>query len=362
MFSSMSLARQRLLLGITAVGATVLLAALALYLELPSRFLSRDASAPLSRAVGDALWWPVLFTLLLFPLDILGGVFAVRDRPAIGQWLRAWSRGVAVQLLLFTGCGALLIWSARQYGVAGAVLSTVVSSVAMLAWIDRLARAGAAMRTDPRRPTVVDAPDEAFVGGFAGLSRPRLTIPASWYTLADDVRDALIARRELAVAAHRLRGTLAAVAWTGAGSLLVSLLLGAPVSSASLVQFSLGCTVWSFLGVLVLPTPSRRAVLALDRASAAEHGSEVVARGIAALDRWGDDEPRRARWVEMIFHPVPSRDARIAALAMPRQRAQGAWRAARLALPSGIASWSVLGRAVHCNIGRPALWWMLPGD
>lgn len=358
----MTLARQRLLLGIGAVGATVLLAAIALHLDLPARLLSNDTSSPVATAVLDALAWPVLFTLLLFPLDLLGGVFAVRIRPRIVPWLAGWIRGVAVQLLVFSASGALLLVLSRRFGPAGTVVAAVIGSVVIFMWLDVLARLGARMHRHVNDPRAFDSSDEAFVGGFAGVLRPRLTLPASWFALRNDVRDALVDRRHLAAGAHRIRGLLAAVGWTAAGALVAATVLGAPESAASLVTFSIGCTLWSFLGVLLLPTPSRRAVFALDHAAAVRNGVDAVARGIGALDSWGDDEPRRTPLVETVFHPVPSRDARLMALAGSAPKPVGAWRAARLALPAGTASWSLLGRAVHCNIGRPALWWMLPGD
>jgi hypothetical protein len=210
--------------------------------------------------------------------------------------------------------------------------------------------------------TTIEASDEAFVGGFGGLLRPRLVIPAAWQQLAASTVQALLARRRLAAEAPRVRGLAAAVAWHLFGAIVTMLRVDLPDTALGLVRFSLGSTLWSFLGVLVLPTPSRRAVVALDQAAAAEVGPDAVREAIVTLDRWQDDEPARAPLVEAIFHPVPTPTARIAALGDRTPSLAGAWRVARLALPSGLAAWSLLGRAVHCNLGRPALWWMLPGD
>ncbi|HET9134370.1 MAG TPA: hypothetical protein VFN90_08705, partial [Gemmatimonadales bacterium] len=213
-----------------------------------------------------------------------------------------------------------------------------------------------------RRVTTLDAGDEAFVGGFGGLLRPRLLVPSDWQRLPAAVHRALLVRRRIAAETPRIRGLAAALAWHLFGAIVVLLLVAQPDTALGLVRFSLGCTLWSFLGVLVLPTPSRRAVIALDQAAAREVGAEPVAEAIVTLDRWQDDEPARTPFVETIFHPVPTPTARIAALPDSAPSLAGAWRVARLALPSGLASWSLLGRAVHCNLGRPALWWMLPGD
>ena len=82
----------------------------------------------------------------------------------------------------------------------------------------------------------------------------------------------------------------------------------------SLGAASSAMTLWAFLGVLMLPTPSRASVIAVDLAAAAEVGELPMRMAIERLDRWEDDKPVRSRAI------------------------------------------------VHCNVGRPALWVMLPGD
>ena len=127
-------------------------------------------------------------------------------------------------------------------------------------------------------------------------------------------------------------------------------------------------TLWSFLGVLVLPTLSRPAVIAADRWARSSHDADVVASTITQLDAWQDDEADRGPGIEAIFHPVPSRSARLRALRASDaptdtvEVASGAWHATRMMLYLSWAGIGGLSRAVHCNIGRPALWVMLPGD
>jgi hypothetical protein len=374
----MTLARTRLLLGITAVGATVVAAAVALFLDVPSRFLSTDASLPLGGALQMALWGPSLWTLGMLPLDLLGGLVAVRHRPGVMDWVGAWVRGVLVQLGVLSLSGALLLSAARAGGTTGTILAVALGAGMVLGSLDRLARLGAALRLRPtsgpqrrldasglmEQATVVDTPDEAFVGGYGGVLRSRLLVPSSWFTLPEATTAALLARRRLAEGAPRRRGSLAAIGWVTAGAGVTCLSLAPPTSAAALVEFSLGMTLWSFLGVLVLPTPSRRAVYALDRRAAQELTPQALGEAITVLDRWQDDEPERSGWNERIFHPVPARTARLAALAVVDAPPNGGsfWRLARLALPSALPAWSLLGRAVHCNLGRPTLWWMLPGD
>ncbi|MFO0096070.1 MAG: hypothetical protein ACK54K_17410 [Gemmatimonadaceae bacterium] len=124
-------------------------------------------------------------------------------------------------------------------------------------------------------------------------------------------------------------------------------------------------TLWGFLGVLVLPTPSRAAVYATDAAAARQVGVSGVRTSIELLDRWQDDEPTRPVNVERIFHPVPGRANRLSRLAAPAPGGLGALHAhhlARHALWLGWGALSPMSRLVHCNVGRTALWAMLPGD
>lgn len=371
----MTLARTRLWLGITGVGLTTTVAAVGLLLDVPGRIFADDRTIPALPSVLAALAWPLGWTLLLLPLDLLGGLVAIRQRPRIGRWAIGWLRGVALQLAVLLLAGLGLISATRAVGALGTALAVVLVGALLLSQLDHLARLGTAMRRTANhasrlsqagiptaRVTTLDAGDAAFVGGFGGLFRPRLVVPAAWDGLPASTHRALLVRRRLAARAPRTRGIALALAWQLFGAVVAMLLVDVPDTTLGLVRFSLGTTLWSFLGVLVLPTPSRRAVTALDQAAAREVGAEPVAEAIVTLDRWQDDEPARTPFVETIFHPVPTPTARIAALPDSAPSLAGAWRVARLALPSGLASWSLLGRAVHCNLGRPALWWMLPGD
>lgn len=365
----------RLLLGITGVGLTVVVAATALVLDLPGRLLPADAAASPWRATTQALTWPLTWTLLLLPLDLLGGRVAVRQLPGAAAWFTGWLRGVALQLVVLWGAGVLLMPAARAGGLPGVVAAAVGTAAALAALLPTLVRLGVRTTTEPAHGSAledaglppgaaswVECGDEAFVGGFGGLGRPRLLLPAAWRDLPPPERRALLVRRGLAGGAPRLGGLAVALGWIGTGAAVAALLGDLPTSAAGLVRFSLAATLWAFLGVLVLPTPSRRAVHALDRAAARAVGREAMAAAITALDRRQDDEPSRHPVVEAIFHPVPARDARCAGLDLPPPRFASGWRAARLALPLALGSWSLLGRSVHCNLGRPALWWMLPGD
>ena len=78
------------------------------------------------------------------------------------------------------------------------------------------------------------------------------------------------------------------------------------------------------------------------------------------LDRLQDSETSRPSLIETIFHPVPSVENRLDG---PRShQVTGYWDAARTSIYLSLAGLGLLGRAVHCNCGRPALWVFLPTD
>lgn len=205
------------------------------------------------------------------------------------------------------------------------------------------------------------------VGGWAGLpGAERLVLPARWLrSLAPDALALQVARRAAALeSGSRTRGLLLALAFNPAGFGLAALAPGAGVTTvAGLVTAALAFTLWSFLGLLVLPTPSWLGVYEADlRAARIGFAPELFQATIARLDAEQDDEPERPPGVEAIFHTVPSVTYRVARLQEPGPAARGAWQAARQALYLSWAGWSFLPRAVHCNSGRPSLWVLYPGD
>jgi hypothetical protein len=118
-------------------------------------------------------------------------------------------------------------------------------------------------------------------------------------------------------------------------------------------------TLWTFLSLLVMPTVSRGAVFAADRA-AADAGTDP--RGWIKLfpQFTGEDGSSRAA-IQNIFYPIPSVQTRLERLAYPPPRFV-AGNLARSNLYYSWASFTLLGRAVHCNVGRPSLWVFPPSS
>ena len=381
-------ARRRLRLGIGAVGSTVLLATATLALDLPARLLP-VVTAEEPRALALALLRALLVHVaVLLPFDVAGGLAVVRESPGALRWSLAWLRAVALRVAATVLAGVLVARVAAQFGASAALATVLLLQLAVLhrqATIATLVggvvlRRPSAAQVEAARGVGLpasrlrsgDVPHEpAFTGGWLGLAAPTLVVPAHWERTLDaaGLRAALARRAGVLALGLRRRGVLVALAWNTLGVAVASQLPRAGFATAAeLVSLMAWATLWSFVGVLVLPSVSRPAVVAADAYAAAATDRAAVRTTVAALDRLQDDEPARGAWIERIFHPVPARDARLAALDALREpvdaraHAAGAWHATRTMLLTAGAAFGLLGRAVHCNVGRPALWTVYPGD
>lgn len=341
---------------------------------------------PLTQSV---LAWALavgVFVLVQAPFDAIGGYLLPtthgRRPPGVARWLRSWLPGVAIHATVLMGLGALALAVGSRFGDGAAIGVGVLGGLVLLGLQGVLVRLlstgmsspeGALLQgvneagLDPARVRVVETDDSGFVGGWVGLpGRATLLVPARWAALPSAELHASLVRRRLGVqSGSRLLGLVAATGFNAIGlAAVVAWLPGAGFQSFdALLTTSAGFTLWSFFGILTLPSVSRDAVTALDRATVAQLGSSTaLARAITTLDRVQEDEGRRSPWTETIFHPVPARADRIDALQPAGPTGARPWRVTRLALFSGWAHFSWLSRAVHCNIGRPELWVLYPGD
>lgn len=386
--SRRSYARSRLYTGISGVGTSVLMATALLALDVPVRTLSTSVSQPLPEALASLALVLMVGIAVLFPFDVLGGAVVVRGRTSVAAFLGRWIRGVVVQFAIWMLSASLLIAAARAGGTVAAIgcfvllqfilaalrapLARVIASFTLQPLSSRDRRIAELAGISPERIIALDTEDEGFVGGWSGIAARRLLLPAKWLSLSDDALLATLKRRRIiAESGAHLRGVLAAIAWNTLGLCLVMTLSGAALGTAAgLLTMAAGMTLWAFVGVLLLPTPSRAVVYALDQAADLESDSAALRTAIEHLDRWQDDEAARSTGVETIFHPVPARSNRIARLS--REKASSGsvqalrwWHAhhvARHALWLGWGTLSPISRVVHCNVGRPALWAFLPGD
>lgn len=371
-------AQARLWLGICCVGFQVLLAITALGTGLPDRLVP----ALTERLHNSGLSALVLFTLLaatLLPFDVFGGYVLPRrftgTAPTVPVFALRLLRGVVVQVSLFTACFVVYGWLGAAWGSA-AILPAFIGTQLILILLQRqLAGWTAGLRTSGRGPSsapaVMRSDDAGFTGGITGLPGwDRIVIPHTWReAYSDEVYRAAVMRRQLIVTSGlRRRGVIAAVTWNtmllavalwlpgGGGETLVGL-------TNSFFYFSL----LSFVGLLLLPVLSRRAVFAADRLTAeqltAEHGGATLMAQLAAhADQVPEGEPLRSAQKESVFHPVPCGARRRDALESTEAATGGFWNLARTVLFCSWAFGGPLSRSVHCNIGRPDLWVLLPTD
>jgi hypothetical protein len=380
----MTYARARLWLGVTGVGSLVTISIAALISGVSQDYLSSSESVgrlellQLAGVIG-------LFMLWSIPLDFLGGfIFPKRFQKttqSFGAWLRSYVAAAIAQALLFASFGALILILSQRWGAAGGGLAICFGIAACFVVRNRLLinREVESERMSQKlldaitliqsweiyvpRTVVVKHRDVGFTGGIVGVGKyAKIIIPRAWLAFSREQLAAAIARRAIAIESGSYSGGLVfAFAWNVFGFLLCSLLPNAGFDTvAGLVTTMCGFTVWSFVGLLILPTVSRNASLKIDQ-TLVNQGmpSTLIAETAFSMDQMQDGEPERPAWVEAIFHPVPNVTSRNRSQPI---RGVAAWNVARTSL---FFSWGCLGllsRSVHCNVGRPELWTMLPTD
>ncbi len=388
----MTYARARLSLGIINVAFWVIVCAVCLMIGLPGRLFPVVETNPNEVAQRIALIL-LLYNLCSLPFEIIGGYTLPRrygkPTPRFIDFFLGWLRGAVVQFIVMFLSGMLLITAGKQSNTVGVVLFVAgVVMVILLSAQEALARASTNLRPAPvvdlegarkaldkwglQMPdsfVVYSSQDPSFVGALAGLpGMERFVLPESWFsTLSSEGVAAQIARRLGVVQSEsRSRGVFLAIAWNLVGLWLAINLTGTGAinSVRGLFTVSLWFTLWSALGMVVLPTFSRPGVYEADRfAKKAGVPQPIMEEVITELDKQQDDEPTRTNWEEWIFHPTPSADNRIVELTRKRARGPfGAWHASSIALFTSWACLGFLSRAEHAIIGRPDLWAMYPGD
>ncbi len=372
--------RARLWLGISAVGTLVTLATLTLAWGILSGVQPTTESS-FGSQVTSLYLFVIMYALLQLPFDFLGGYSLPkrcgRSHPNLGTFLRSLFRGVVVHGILLLMSAILIMIAGRYGGVAGTVTAGLAISVLLLQLRVRIASIMSHMVLvhDPLAKTPhdehfgvinVESSDEGFTGGIVGVLRPRFQLlPMKWRAvLGPEGYELAASRRTFAMKTGSWwRGRAVALLFTAAGLLVAAILVGSTNLGTAwgTIQFSLWFSLWSFLGLLVLPTLSRRGVIEIDERVQSEGYTSLLMRAnTEQLDRLQDGEPMRPSLVETIFHPVPSVENRLEG---PRSHhVVGFWDAARTSIYLSVAGIGLLGRAVHCNCGRPALWVFLPTD
>ncbi len=348
----LKLARSRLRLGIANVGFWVVTAAVGLY------WLTRGGAHGLTAWGWISIGFAAIVAQAAF--DFIGGARLMPPpAPAPGEFLRGWWRGVCWHTLILTGFGLLSCASFQL--TSGFALAVLFATIGLALARRQIfgALAGTSISEIPRdegRRLTAAVSDPAFTGGLVGFgARARSVWPARWLEE--------LPQSELAVETFRRewqrsrglndRALIAVLGWNLAGTTLgtFAFALGQRTPAEALFGHACWMTLWAFISLLLLPALSRSAVVAADRAAADA--------GVAPAD-WithfpeltGEDGSANAA-VQTIFYPIPSVKKRLR-LIKATPLVLGSF--ARNNLYYSWATFTLLGRAVHCNVGRPALW------
>ncbi len=372
--------RARLWLGMAAVGMLVTLATLGLFLDLPDRIQQNIDSTKWGQARG-LLGFVLIYAAIQLPFDLLGGYLLPkrfgRSHQRFPHYLLSLARGVTAHAaLLFLAAMAILV-AGRWGGIAGTLVAGFLISLLLLRGRLALAKLMAPLQLTPIERTsvqtsealpisVAQSSDEGFTGAVVGVWRPCLQIvPQRWReVLGANEFEVAMSRRSLALQTGSWRrGRAVAILFTLTGLAIAAWLVGSAHlgTAGGTIEFSLWFSLWSFVGLLTLPTLSRRGVIEIDeRAQLEGTSSKTLRTTTRLLDDLPDGEPIRPALIETIFHPIPSVQNRLEG--PPAQGRIGFWDAARSSVYLSLAGLGLLGRAVHCNCGRPSLWVFLPTD
>ena len=349
-----TLANRRLRLGIVNVGCWVLAASGGLLWLWSGGTRTLDARWYLLIAFGSVA------VQALF--DFIGGTrLMLAPRPTVAGFLRGWLPGVLGHTLVLALVGALSYASFLLTGgyVCAVVLATAGQTFArrfLLRFIGGVATTAAVQAGT--RILVADAADPAFAGGTSGFGPRAVSIfPANWLEKlsAEELASELLRRSWQAEHGLASRAVVLVLCWNMSGAFIGSLAFRLATRPPGEALFGYACwmTLWAFGSLLVLPSLSRKAVFAADRA-VVEAGHDP--RGwIARFPRLVGEDGGSNAAVQTIFYPVPSARLRLSRLEKPT----AGFVPGSLARSNLYYSWStftLLGRAVHCNVGRPALW------
>ena len=350
----LELARRRLWLGITNVGVWVLTASVGLYW-----LVSSDTSGLDLPGLGF-VFAPAIAAQAVF--DFIGGALLMPEpRLALTAFIQRWSRGAIAHTRALTGVGLLNYASFRLSGGFGPAI--LLATVGLALGRRQLLRAVAGVSTKEflragGKLLTADTTDPAFTGGIVGLGRrARSLVPANWLDSLPQVELAAESSRRQWQLENGLPGRafILVLGWNLLGGFFGSLIFKfaerTPVEA--LLGYACWMTLWAFGGLLVLPALSRKAVFAADRATANSGGDPR--RWITRFPGLGGEDGSSRSAVQTIFYPVPSSALRLRRLDQPLS----GFVFGNLARSNLYYSWAtltLLGRAVHRNVGRPALW------
>ncbi len=368
----MSPGKARLCVGISGVGTLVLAAVVMLSLDAPRLML------PSVPTHGQAEYFAFIIffaatALVLLPFDLIGGLHIPSkyegETPNLTTWFRKWAFPVILQVLFFATTFFIYLQVVRIFGAFYLIALFILMQFALLAGqlrIWQLMSLQSISQQTVDSVLFVSHSDHRFAGGVSGIPGfEMILIPSAWRDkMTSSHINTIIERRRKAIESKgRLRGSLFAIIWNAVGLSIALLISGLAISSvAGLITVFLWYLLFSFIGLLVLPAINRQSVFALDRCYIENGQKDELTESLAELDQLTEQDPSRTVSAESVFQPIPCPARRAKSLSEKGSAFVLAWNVARTALFLSWAFGGPLARAVHCNVGRPELWSMLPTD
>lgn len=368
----MSPGKARLYVGISGVGTLVLIAVVMLSLDSPRLMFPLVPSHGQTEYFAFMIFFAGIAAVLL-PFDLIGGLHIPSkyegETPNLTAWLRKWAFAAILQVLFFATTFFMYLQVVRIFGAFYLIALFIVMQLTLLAgqlaiW-QLMSSQSISQRTDDS-VLFVSHSDHRFTGGVSGIPGfEMIVIPSAWRDkMTSSHINTLVERRGKAIESNgRLRGSLFALIWNTTGLSIALLISGFAISSvAGLITVFLWYLLFSFVGLLVLPAINRQSVFALDRCYIENGQKDELLQSLAELDQLTEQDPSRTVSAESVFQPIPCPARRAKALSEKGSTFVLAWNVARTALFLSWAFGGPLARAVHCNVGRPELWSMLPTD
>lgn len=339
---------KKLTLGIVNVGFWVTSAVVVLFCDLHRWLPAFYFESFVFKLVGLTLFYSC-YALIQLPFDLYSRHIYSREFGESPGTTFSYLRAVSVHGLVFVGCG-LIVLSASGIIFAAVIFVTMVCVLLVgQSFFHRLLNGSG------------ENQDRGFTGGL-GFSKPVCS------TLFRPEWEEAYKRRLTFISAHseRVRGVFVASFWVTFSFVSALLIVGeVPSGLQNFVKFSCWYTLFSFLGLLVLPRFSRQSTFLLDRELVSKgecaEGLEALMEGVAAF---GGERLERTAGEESVFHPAASVVSRVRNLKAEEFSPSvfRGWHAARLAVYFSWAGLGLLSRSVHCNVGRPEVWVFLPTE
>ncbi len=370
-------ARSRLWVGILSVGSWVLLSLVVLFTI--NTFSTEFQNISLSSSIFTFLG---LYAIISLPFDFVGGFLLPRkygrNKQSFIHYFLSYLRGIFFQGAFLFGIAFLFLSLLTSFPLSSLLLPLLLSTFAIQIFLALLQKPIALLvskftisksEENSNLFEVWESSDIGFTGGIPFLQKANI-LPKKWVdTLSPEEIQLLVKRRNFlkenkshiygicgAILFNLVGVVFGYLGWVGSG---ITIEQNGYLSF--LLVWASSVSLWSFLGLLYLPSLSQKATLMGDSFWIPEDKKKVT-HLITSLDDYQDQEPKRQPQIQKIFHPIASVDIRLQALEKEQSTSFATWHIARYTL---YYSWSILsfmGRGVHCNVGRPHLWVFLPSD